>query len=754
MLCVMIGSFKLLGCFELSTSARELSRGVSDLTDNQTDASTVDQPRPRRLPADQVATDQPYQDLPRPVNDLIVTVMAPAAALSQPDGQIRASGMDGLFVSDVRALTEVRLRFGGVEPHPLTVLPEGPGRARFVSVAHGFGDRINDPTIRLDRIRQLTPDGMREEIRISSVATRQVQVWLTVELRCDLTPLELARRGRSRPELPARVGPTELAWASDGITVLASGVGAETTADGLRWLVRLDPGGDSVFSWRVAVRERRPVLAAPAGPVEWANPTVRGDDPRLTRLLARSLEDLESLRLVEAGADPGRVSTFIAAGAPWFLTLFGRDSIWAARMLLPLGTELAEGTLRTLARRQGSTVDYAAGEAPGKIMHELRRHDARLGRDPYPDGPPPAYYGSVDATPLWISLLADAWRWGLPDPVVEELLPNLRSALRWLEEYGDPDGDGFVEYIDVVGTGLANQGWKDSFNAVRFHDGTLGRAPIALCEVQAYAHRAALDAAALLDAFGVTAAEGERWRSYAQALAARFRDRFWVDGALGPYPAMAIDGDARPVDALTSNIGHLLGTGLLNPDEERQVARLLTAAPLAGGYGLRTMSTLDNGFSALSYHGGSIWPHDTAIALLGLTMGGADGAAATLIDGLLSAAEAFDYRLPELYGGDARADVSHPVPYPGACRPQAWAAAAAVVVLQAALGLAVDLPAGDVRLRPLGQFGPLEASGLRIAGRSVSIAVDRTGAVRVSGVPSPLRVTTGPDRVPVLEGAD
>jgi glycogen debranching enzyme len=586
---------------------------------------------------------------------------------------------------------------------------------------------------------------MREDIRISSVATRPVQAWLTIELCCDLTPLDLVRRGQSRPELPARPGASWLAWASDGTTVVADGLEAETTAgpDGLRWWVRLAPGEEVTFSWRVVVRELHPFLAAPAGPVEWTRPTVRGDDPRLPRLLARALDDLESLRLVEAGADPAQMSTFIAAGAPWFLTLFGRDSIWAARMLLPLGTSLAEGTLRTLARRLGSTVDDAAGEAPGKIMHELRRHDARLRREPHADGPPRAYYGSVDSTPLWISLLAEAWRWGLPDAVVEEMLPTLRAGLRWIEDYGDPDGDGFIEYIDVFGTGLANQGWKDSFNAVRFHDATLGRPPIALCEVQAYTHRAALDAAALLDAFGAPASESDPWRSYAQGLADRFRERFWVDGPLGPYPAMAIDGDGRPVDALTSNIGHLLGTGLLNRNEESQVAGLLASAPLAGGYGLRTMSTLDKGFSPLSYHCGSIWPHDTAIALLGETASANVGAAATLIDGLLTAADAFDYQLPELYGGDARTDVSRPVPYPGACRPQAWAAAAAVAVLQAALGLAVDLQAGEVRVRPLPGVGALEANGLRIAGRPVNISVDRAGGVHVSGVPSPLRVTTG-----------
>jgi glycogen debranching enzyme len=203
---------------------------------------------------------------------------------------------------------------------------------------------------------------------------------------------------------------------------------------------------------------------------------------------------------------------------------------------------------------------------------------------------------------------------------------------------------------------------------------------------------------------------------------------------------MAIDGDGRSVDALTSNIGHLLGTGLLNSDEETQVAGLLAAPALASGYGLRTMSTLDGGFSALSYHCGSVWPHDTAIALLGLTAAGAGTAAAGLIAGLLCAGEAFDYRLPELYGGDPRTEVSRPVPYPNACRPQAWASAAAVTVLQAALGLSVDAPRNEVRIRPLSGLGAIEATGLRIAGHAVAIAVDRAGAVRVSGLPATFRV--------------
>ncbi len=709
------------------------------MTDNQTGASSVD---------------APYANLPPPINDLVVTVLAPAVALSHADGQIRARGMDGLFVSDARALTEVRLRFGGVEPHPLATLPDGPGRTRFISVAHGFGDPINDPTIRIDRLRRVTPNGMDEDIRISSAARRAVRARLTIDLRCDLTPLDSARTGRSQPDLPAHLARGGVVWDTPDISVEASAAAAEVSAEPprLSWLVELDPGDECVVTWGVRVRERRPVLTAPAGPAEWDRPVVRCDDVRLSRLISGALDDLESLRLTDARLDPATAgeSTFLGAGAPWFLTLFGRDSIWAGRMLLPLGTTLAEGTLRTLARRQGSTVDMSSGEAPGKIMHELRHDDLRMQRAvQVARGEPPAtYYGTVDATPLWISLLADAWRWGMADSVVADLLPNLHRALSWLELYGDPDGDGFLEYIDITGRGLANQGWKDSFDAIQFHDGTLGRPPIALCEVQGYAHRAALDAAALLDAFEPAVGDADRWRSYAGELGRRFRARFWVDGPLGPFPALAIDGSGRPVDSLTSNIGHLLGTGLLNPDEEAQVARLLAAPPMSAGYGLRTMSTLDKGFSPLSYHCGSIWPHDTAIALLGLSAAGADAAAEGLVTRLLRAAEAFDYRLPELYGGDAMTDVRWPVPHPGACRPQAWAAAAAVCVLRATLGLSVDVPRGEVRVRPLSVLGPVEASGLRVAGARVDIAVDRDGAVRVSGLPGHTRWVRGAESTP------
>src|SRR5262249_22255919 len=238
--------------------------------------------------------------------------------------------------------------------------------------------------------------------------------------------------------------------------------------------------------------------------------------------------------------------------------------------LLPLGTELAAGTLRTLARRQGTRTDETTGEQPGKIPHELRRPDLDSAL-------PPVYYGTVDATSLWISLLFDAWRWGMPPADVEALLPAVEAALGWLGSF-----DEFVSYRDTSGRGLANQGWKDSPDAVQFADGTFAEPPIALCEVQGYAYAAALQGAGLLDAFGRPGAGP--WRDWATALAHRFRDRFWVDG----YPAIALDGSGRRVDTVTSNIGHLPGTGLLDAAEEAQVADRLAAPDLDSGFGLRT----------------------------------------------------------------------------------------------------------------------------------------------------------------------
>ena len=354
---------------------------------------------------------------------------------------------------------------------------------------------------------------------------------------------------------------------------------------------------------------------------------------------------------------------------------------------------------------------------------------------------PPVYYGTVDATPLWVCLLHDAWKWGMAADEVEALLAPMQRCLAWLSERGcGPNG--FVSYIDESGQGLANQGWKDSWDAVQFRDGRIAAAPLALCEVQGYAYEAALAGARLLDAFGQSGAD--RWREFASGLQDRFRARFWVEDSQGAYPAIALDQDGRAVDSLTSNIGHLLGTGLLSQDESELVARRLLGRELNSGFGLRTLATSSAGFNPLSYHCGSVWAHDTAIAIAGLarTPGATAGSAlVSLADGLLSAAEGFRYRLPELYGGHTRGELTVPLPYPASCHPQAWAAASSIAVLAALLGIRPDAPSGTVALSPAATGAvPRRVSGLRIGGAEVGVYIGREGDNRLTGAPAAMQV--------------
>jgi glycogen debranching enzyme len=689
-------------------------------------------------------TDRPLQPQ---LHDLVGVALAPTFVLSGADGQVRSAGVQGVYHADVRVLSRAEIAVDGREPEHLIHVSDGPHGGRFVSLLRWLGEPILDPTVAVDRTRRVVPGGVDEEISIRSRASVEVRATVVLHLECDLAPIEVVKSGREVAPLTAKTaGVGQLIWATIGTTVTVSGEAA--TAEGgdgpdypacLVWTVDLPPKGRVALRWRLRADDPDAVVVAPRGEPAWSRPIFHADDRRLARLADRSLDDLRALWLAEA-AEPS--DSFLAAGVPWYLTLFGRDSLWAARMMLPLGTEVAASTLRVLARRQGRRVDQESGEAPGKIMHELRRHDFSV-----LDGTvrlPPVYYGTVDATPLWVTLLYEAWRWGMPAAEIEPLLPNLEAALTWLGDHSDPDGDGFVEYLDTSGHGLRNQGWKDSGDAVRFHDGRLAAAPIALVEVQGYAHAAARHGADLLDAFGRPG--GDRWRDYATRLADRFRARFWVDGRYGPQPALALDRDKRPVDSLTSNIGHLLGTGLVNDAESAQIAHLLTTEALAGGFGLRTMSVEDEGFNPLSYHCGSIWVHDTAIAVDGLARGGFADPARTLVDGLLTAAEAFGYRLPELYGGYDRATLGRPAPYPAACRPQAWAAAAAVSLLHVAAGLYPDVPAGRVRLDPLAGpvLGAVSVRGFRVAGAPVDVTVDASGQAALSGLPAGLTVEPRP----------
>ncbi len=664
--------------------------------------------------------------------------------MSGTDGQIReGDDAQGVFRSGRRALARLELTVDGVEPHPIRGHSIGASAASFTGVL-GSGEVLtHDPTLQVDRLRDVAGDVLVERITLSSTAVRPVQVQVELTVGTDLADLVTVKAGRREPSITGAPTPTGLTFGCErdgsSVSVSTTPVPASVHPDPgrLRWRASIGAGQSFEVTARISAGEPQSLgfeSLQVEQPGPWTEPTLASGDDRLAALLRQSLADVQALLL----ADPDQPDdVYLAAGAPWFLTLCGRDALWAARMMLPLGTGLAASTLRTLARRQGVRTDASTGEQPGKVVHEVRRTAMAFSADLVL---PACYYGTVDATPLWVCLLADAWRWGLDAAAVEPLLPALEAALGWLTGPGDPDRDGFLEYVDGTGRGLLNQGWKDSPEAIQWADGRLADAPIALCEVQGYAYEAATAGADLLAAFGRPGAN--RWQDWATDLQRRFRARFWVSDAFGPYPAVALDRDKRPVDSLTSNIGHLLGTGMLDAAESAAVAARLGAAAMDSGFGLRTLTAESPRFRPLSYHCGSVWPHDTAIAITGLARTGHHAVAGGLLRGLLAAAVAFDFRLPELYGGEQRAAHSRPLPYPAACRPQAWAAASAVSLLSALLGLEPDVPGGTLRVAPLrpSPVGSLEVHGLRLAGAPLSVRIAADGGAEILAGPAGLRL--------------
>ena len=684
---------------------------------------------------------------------LISAVCAPALSLSDIDGQIRPGGAQGLYVQDIRVLSELIVTVDGEEPVPIGFDIEGGSHNQFEAAVFNVVESL-DPVVFLNRRRIVGASGMTEEFALSSLARSSVSLELRLRLSCDLAAIAAVKSGRpSTPEVASAEG-TRLQWGPlESRKVEAIGAPEPDHVDpldgSLVWDLTLEPGTTRgvILSVQRHGADQAVVIRLPHDSpvnVNASEPvSVESGDPRLARLFDRSVADLAGLTMVTSLSPD---DAFVAAGAPWYLTLFGRDSIWAARMMLPLGTDIALGTLRTLARRQGSRIDRVSNEEPGKIIHELRQetvyHEA-FNTGPGADATlalPPVYYGTVDATPLWVCLLHDAWRWGLSESEVEKLLTPMERCLDWIADFGCRDRP-FVSYVDESGHGLVNQGWKDSFDGIQFRDGRIAAAPIALCEAQGYAYEAAMHGADLLDAFGRPGAD--RWREFADNLAHHFREAFWVEDSDGPYPAIALDVNGAPVDSLSSNIGHLLGTGLLSAEEAELVARRVGGSDLNSGYGLRTLAASSRGYNPLSYHCGSVWAHDTAIAITGLrTIPGrvAEEAAASLIEGLLAAASHFEYRLPELYAGDARSKQSGPRTYPASCHPQAWAAASGVSVLAAVVGIRPDVPRGTVAFTPLPYRDRLLVSGIRLSDERVAVQLADGEPPLISGLSPGLRV--------------
>ncbi|MFN2564546.1 MAG: glycogen debranching N-terminal domain-containing protein [Gemmatimonadaceae bacterium] len=621
----------------------------------------------------------------------------------------------GLFEDDTRILSQYELRLAGGAPSTLCAQVIQPYYA-VIDLAvtdHAFGGNPWDPKHAIHVRRELVlEDCLVEHVTLTNFLVRPIEYWVELAVGCDFADIfevrGWKRDGRGEFFAP-RIEDSLIRFAYRGRdgAVLESEVQFRDTPEAIRsrtarWSFALAPGATIELEWRVAsVAATARRSAAPAVSLvdrhrrlheaydRWRAECSRwsSDVEAFDATMTRAVDDLRSLYVDVEGED------VISAGIPWYSTVFGRDSIITSVETLPVNPRIAVDTLRYLARHQGRREDPYTEEQPGRIMHELRRGEmARSGEIPHVP-----YYGTIDATPLWVVLLHETWRWTGDTALVRELLPNVRRALEWIDRYGDLDGDGFVEYARTSDRGLVNQGWKDSGDGVPYPDGRLPAPPVALVEVQGYVYDAKVRAAALFDCVGERDS-AERLRADAQRLRDRVTERFWLDD-LDTF-ALALDGDKRPVPTAASNAGHLLWSRLPDASHARRVAKTLLGDDMFCGWGIRTLSARHPVFNPMSYHNGSVWPHDNALIVMGLSHYGLAANALPVIAAAHHAAAAEDFnRLPELYCGMRRDGATRPVLYPVSCSPQAWASGALFLMLQGALGLLPDAPADALHIR-------------------------------------------------------
>ena len=694
---------------------------------------------------------------PGTVTNQVTLVEGSAFAISAPSGDMTPGRAEGFFFRDSRFLSLFEVRINEERPEALASSTPEPYQARFVGRIAPRPGRI-ESTLLLVRTRYVGR-GMREDLSVRNFGEEAAYCRVEVACGADFAGLfEVKQRG-STPGPLAHDTATHDAGRihfsqRHGSHVRAVSIGfsvpAHLDANLASFEVIIPPRG----AWLLCVEVSCSIDGAaieprwPCGqPVERATPAERmarwrrsvpmvdTDHEGLRAVLARSAADLGALRIFDPDF-PDR--TVVAAGAPWFMTLFGRDSLLTAWMALLVDPELALGVLQTLARFQGREVNPRNEEEPGRILHEMRfGEDASLSL-----GGGTVYYGTADATPLFVMLLGELRRWGLAREAVDQLLPHADRAIEWIEQYGDRDGDGYVEYQRSSDRGLVNQGWKDSAEGVRFADGRLAQAPIALCEVQGYVYAAYLARSYFAAEQGDHVLAGEL-RRRATALKANFNRDFWLPDR--GWLAMGLDRDKQPIDALTSNIGHCLWTGIVDADLAQQIAARLLSREMFSGWGIRTLATSMAGYNPISYHCGSVWPHDTAIAAAGLMRYGFVREAQRLVLGLLDAATAQGGRLPELFSGLDRLELPMVVAYPTSCSPQAWSAASPLLLLRTMLRLDPWVPRGKVWLHPAlpEQIGRLRVDRIPLAGSRVSVEVDGD-EVSVHGLPPDLELVSAP----------
>jgi glycogen debranching enzyme len=609
------------------------------------------------------------------------------------------SAASGFFAADTRFLSRSVLTIDGERGDPVAFAQGAPHVGVFdLEWENGLAVR-----------RELfVGRGLEEAATVWNRSDRAVEAVLELELASDFADIFAVKRvedlgapgtsevAPSRPERWQDAGTVEFADEDFPARTLVHLAPAPDDADGgaARYQLRLAPG--ERWQLRVAVQwllDDTPELDAAAfeaglrddrrdrdaSLAAWWRTAPRLQAPAesaLERTWAQSLADLAALRLRWAGSE-----MVPAAGLPWFMTLFGRDTLITSFQELLLGPEAAAGALRALAEAQADTDDPERDAEPGKIVHELRRgKTARIWTD--------RYYGTVDATPLFLVLLSEQWRWSGDDGLVLELEHAARRALDWIDSSGDRDGDGFVEYLRRGSHGIDNQNWKDSYNSMVFHDGSLARAPIAPVEVQGYVYDAKLRMAELARCVWRDEEAAERLEGEAATLRERFDAAFWLPER-GWY-ALGLDADKRPVDALASNMGHLLWSGIVPAERVAEVAAKLVSGPLWSGWGVRTLAADEPAFDPLEYHNGTVWPHDNSLIALGLAQAGRRAEAERVVRALLDSAPFFEYRLPELFAGGERRDDEAPGIVPTSARPQAWAAGTPLLLLRAQLGLEPD----------------------------------------------------------------
>jgi glycogen debranching enzyme len=452
-------------------------------------------------------------------------------------------------------------------------------------------------------------------------------------------------------------------------------------------------------------------------------PQLQASWPELERTISQSVADLAALRMRSGAAGITRLP---AAGMPWFMTVFGRDTIITSLQTLLFGQELARGALEVLAELQATEDDASIDAEPGKIVHEVRQ--GKAARHWFA-----RYYGTVDATPLFLVLLSEVWRWTDDELLVRDLKGAALRALEWIDRWGDRDGDGFVEYERRSPGGLVNQSWKDSGDSQRFADGRLATTPIAPAEVQGYVYDAKRRLAEIARDAWRNRPLADRLDAEADELQAHFDRAFWVPDR-GGYYALALDGDKQPVDSMCSNMGHLLWSGIVPPERADAIVDGLMSEALWSGWGIRTMSADDAGYNPLSYHNGTVWPHDNSLVALGLMRYGRWPEAHRIVLSMLEATRHFGFELPEVFAGLPRRETPFPIAYPTAARPQAWAAGTPVLLLQVLLGLAPDRRRHALTTVAQPELpswaGSLRLAGVRAYGRTWEVRL-RGGSVQV-----------------------